>query len=195
MQPLLDHLFATIAGGLLLLSVLLLQAERGEEVRDSTRYYSAKNFQTALADMLQRDLLNLGTNLPAGQPMITEIRSDRVTFYTAVNGTGNAVLVTYQEVAVGTTTNGDTVYEIRRYVNGRHTGTGLLVTRFDLAFADENGVPVSIADAFNARIATVQVENLLPYEARDVNGNMHISTPHRNYWEISYTPPNLAHGW
>ena len=53
MQLLLDHLFSVVAGAILLLSVLFLRNERSEEVRDSTRYYVAKNYQTTLADMVR----------------------------------------------------------------------------------------------------------------------------------------------
>lgn len=199
MQLLLDHLFVVVAGAILLLSVLLLQGERSEEVRDSTRYYSAKNYQTALVDMVQRDLLNLGTDIPLGQPMIVAIGVDSVSFYSAVNGVGGSKLITYRRRFTGQTINESPVYAIDRFVgegiSRTHTGTGLLVSRFDIEFADESGTPVTLADAHRARIATVRIENVLPFEARESHGGLHLATPHRNYWEGTYRPLNLAHGW
>jgi hypothetical protein len=199
MQLLLDHLFAVVAGAILLLSVLFLRNERSEEVRDSTRYYVAKNYQTTLADMVQRDLLNLGTDMPPGQPMIIGWNPDSVSFYSAINGVGGPQLITYRRRPTGTTLGGTQIYEIERFVGvglGRqYTGTGLLVSRFEIEFADEAGSPVPVADADLARIATVRIENVLPFDAREAGGGLHLMTPHRNYWEATYRPPNLAHGW
>lgn len=199
MQLLLDHLFAVVAGSILLLTVLFMRGERGQEVRDSTSYYAAKNYQTALVDMVQRDLLNLGTDMPLGQPMIVAANTDSVSFYSAVNGVGGARLITYRRRLTGRNINQDPVYAIDRYVGegtGRqHTGTGLLVSRFEIEFADDSGTPVSLADAHRARIATVRVENVLPFEALEADGGLHITTPHRNYWEGTYRPLNLARGW
>ena len=197
MQLLFDHLIATVVGTVLLIAVALAATGRSEDVRDSTRYYAAKNHQTALADMLQRDLLNIGAGLPFGDPMITAVAEDSVTFYTAINGVGTPELITYRRVVVGSTDHGDPLYEVRRYVGDgpgrRHDGTGLLVTRFEINLADASGGAVTTAAAASTvRTATVRIENVMPYAVRARHGTAPMA---RNYWEATYRPPNLARGW
>ena len=198
MTFLFDRMLAGLVGMTVLLILVALTTSRTATTYDATRYHAAKQMQRNLVEMLERDVLNLGTGVPVGSPMVLANEADRFAFRAAVNGSGVARLIEYRRIPVsGDPAGEDSLFRIERWVDGEITGgTSGLVTHFSVALQDSTGADVGSA-FIDARRVAVRTELAVPLEggASTVASSADASVPVRRMaWETVFEPSNLRRG-
>lgn len=188
MQTIFDHLSATAVGGTALVLLLFMWSQQSETAIDETRYHAAQEYQRVFAETFERDVLNLGTGVAVGAPMITTLDSTTFQFHGAINGTGTAREITYRRVLARTAADGTPLYRVERTVDGTPSGSSApLVTRFAVTLLDSAGAATSAFTA--ARAVHLQVEQTVPFSTGGARpGRRPIE---RMLWETVYRPLNL----
>lgn len=188
MQAILDHLAATAVGGTALVLLLFMWAQQGETSVDETRYHAAQEYQRVFAETVERDVLNLGTGVAIGDPMIATLDSTTFRFHGAINGTGAAREITYRRVRAGADAAGFPLYRVERLVDGTPSGSSApLVTRFEVTLLDSTDVLTTAPTA--ARAVRVRIEQAVPFATG--GGQAGRRPVERMLWETVYRPLNL----
>lgn len=187
MQLILDNLVALLVGTVVLVILLALTTGWSTETRDRTRAYTTREMQRSLAEMFERDVFNIGANVPVGDPMLVENSDSVFSFHGAVNGSGAARLIEYRLVSHSVS---DSTYKIERWVDGVYTGgsAGLLKS-FEVDLLSENDVPVTTAPYSAARKVVIRFQSALPY-ASEIESER--ASLRQMNWESVYQPALLA---
>lgn len=189
MQFIFDNLVALLIGTVVLLILLGLMTDWSTESMDRTRQHMTRESQRALAEMFERDILNVGANVPVGSPMILENSTGNFSFYSAVNGTGVAKQIDYKLIPVSQP-DGSTLYQIERWVDGAYSGGSSVYFRwFEVKLLDASNNAVTTAPYTDARKVVVRFQSVLPYTSSIETERA--SLRHLN-WESVYQPTLLA---
>jgi hypothetical protein len=193
MQFIYDNLTAALVAGVVLLTLAFLTTDRRQTTIDGTRFHAAREMHRTMAEMFERDVRNIGTGVPAGEPMILLKNATTFRFLASIDGGGSVVTIEYRRVNAGTTPDGAQTYRVERYVNGiREGGSSDWVTRFDVDLLTLNDAPVSSTQLMLTRKVVVRLETMVPYE-ESLNAPRRNRMPVRRlYWESVYRPNNLA---
>ena len=188
MQFIFDNLVAMLVGLVVILILLGLTTDWSTESIDRTRQHMSRESQRALAEMFERDILNVGANVPVGSPMIVENSATNFAFYSAINGSGVAKLIEYKLVPV-VQPDGSTLYKIERWVDGSYSGGSSVYFRwFEVKLLQANNL-VAPAPYTDARKVVIRFQSVLPYTAEIEKETAALQ--HMN-WESTYQPTLLA---
>ena len=119
MQFIHDHLIATIVGAILLMVLLTLRLEQQRANVEATQFYAVKKQQIALIDMIERDIENVGSGVPLGEPMILQADAEGLRFRKELADGTQAEVAYLREGPAGTVSLNGTevpVYHVRRIV-------------------------------------------------------------------------------
>lgn len=202
MQLILDHLNAVLVASILIGVALTLNVRNQESAVEVTQFHAAKAQQSALIDLIEYDLEDLGSGVATGDQMITaydvdgfgvkafELRRELVD----AEGEAQVVRVRYARTYAGSyTTKEDVIipyFHIRRFVETENgamastTGSGYEVATFDLTLLGPDGNVVT--DNLNAATSIrVHLTSALPFQHG--NGDVKFTS-----WEGTFRPANLA---
>ena len=186
MQLIFDNLIALLVGTVVLLLLLGLSTDWTTENRDRTRQHMTREMQRSLAEMFERDVLNVGANVPVGDDILVANTDSLFSFWGAVNGSGVARLIEYK-LKAETQEDGTDLYRIERYVDGTYSGGSPALLRwFEVKLLDVNDSPVTAAPFTDARKILIRFQSVLPYQP----DNEVASLRHLN-WESVYQPTLL----
>lgn len=187
MQFIHDHLIATIVGAILLMVLLTLRLEQQRANVEATQFYAVKKQQIALIDMIERDIENVGSGVPLGEPMILQADAEGLRFRKELADGTQAEVAYLREGPAGTVSLNGTevpVYHVRRIVRDVNDPS-----RVDSGGAFESILqfqvrlhPYDPANLDAARAIEVTLESALP------SG---VSVP-RSAWTAVFRPANLA---
>ena len=178
MQFIFDNLSAILIAGVLFLILVAVNHRSKIAAVESSNYYALKQQQLSFVEVLKRDMQNV-TELQTitEDPMSLEFRFRA---RTDPNDT-NIHNVVYRRVA-GTEQEGQTVYQIRRYVDGSPDGGSMAtIVTWNIVAQNEQGVQVTDVD--NARQVFLSFEALNPFEKGETVGY--------SQWEATFRPPLL----
>lgn len=201
MQLIFDHLTAVIVSAILLGVILTINLRGQESAIEATRYHAAKAQQSALIDMLEYDLEDLGSGVPSGEQMITAFEADDFGIETfefrrelaTASGAATIGRVRYQRSYAGSYTADDGVilprFRIRRLVEAEDgsmastTGEGFEVVALEISLLGEDGGGTT--DNLNAATTVeVKLTSALPFQEGD---KMQFTN-----WSGRFRPSNLA---
>lgn len=187
MQFIFDNLVATFVGTVVILVLLGLSTSWTEEGIDQTQTHMTREMQRTLVEMFERDVINIGANVPVGDPMIAELTDSTFAFYGAVNGTGVAKYIRYRVKPV-TQPDGTVLYGVERWVDGAYTGgSPALLEWFEVRLLDGNDNPVS-APYTSARKVALRFKSRMPFETASRSRSAGLQHLH---WESVYRPTLL----
>ncbi len=194
---LIDRIVAVLISTILVLMGFSVQQRAQQTSMGNTMLYVSKKQTLELADLLERDLANVGFNITPDQDAITdyttgEFNLERLQFFTS-DAAGTQLEVRYDLVEVDTMTTQEGVvslYELQRFENesgswvqvGGSPGT---LTRFyiDLLNDANNNVPKERASRMR-----IWLENAVMPEAQ---GTQMSSYLRRLRWSATINPSNL----
>lgn len=183
-----DNLVAMMVGLVVILILLGLTTDWSTESMDRTRQHMSRESQRALAEMFERDILNVGANVPVGNPMIVENSASNFAFYSAINGSGVAKLIEYKLVPV-VQPDSTTLYKIERWVDGDYSGGSSVYFRwFEVKLLKANNTPAP-APYTEARKVLVRFQSVLPYTDQIENDG---GVLQQMNWESVYQPTLLG---
>lgn len=182
MTVLLDHLSATLIGGVVLLIVLATLHLVQVEAMETTMHYSLARSTASYGDVLTRELRSLSRVIS-----LRENPSDSTFTFLARVSAGDTTQseVNYRRVLAGHR-GGRPVYRIERYVNGAlEGGSPVLVTDWNIEALRFSGQPASnTAEAVQIGVA---FEAVAPFETEE-----HIAEElERTQWSLAVFPPFL----
>ena len=186
MQFILDNIAAIIVAAVVSLILLSLQLQAGEAMVDQTSYYAAKESSLSMSEMVEDDFQNIGTGVPVGTDIFTNVSATVVEFRRLINVTD----ITYSTVryeAFPTDTidvEGTEVplFEVQRSVDGVYSGKGpSRMSAFMVELRDAAGTPV--VSWGDAEAIYVQFTMIPPYT--DENFMRQTS------WGRTFRPANL----
>lgn len=201
MQLIFDHLTAILVSAILLGVIMTLNVRGQTSAMEATQFHAAKARQSALIDMLEYDLEDLGSGVPAGEEMITEYDADAfgikvfefVRELADASGTPTLARVRYERSYEGSYTTGDGVtlphFRIRRLIE---TGDGSMVSTtgdgFDVVALAFNllgpGGETVTSDPNTATSIEVHLRSAFPFKIGD---DLKFTS-----WTGTFRPSNLA---
>ncbi|MCS7081674.1 MAG: hypothetical protein N2561_09780 [Bacteroidetes bacterium] len=184
MQALWDHAQGVVIGMIALLLLLGIQ-ERAREARtEATLYVMARSELMAFVEMLEADLANIGSGVPAGEAKLLSGDSLHLEFRRRIEANGPIRTVRYVRLFSRYGPDGRPLYEVRRYLDGAPAGSGpsaLRAFRFELL--NDAGQPTTIA----SEVRQIRVYLAAAYPFDQQKGYL----PHTR-WQATYRPRALA---
>lgn len=171
MQYLLDHLSATLVGLALIVILMVVQVRGQHSSAERTAVYAAKKHTLELADLLTRELSNIGAEMPDGQ-RIGKVSTNAYGLtdtlrFRYVNTAGDTLQIEYVLVPADTVILADTatvVYKMQRYQNGVLAGGSMATLRaFNIDLLDDFHVVVADTLLEQARKVRIRLASVLPY--------------------------------
>lgn len=188
MQFIFDNLVATFVGTVVILVLLGLSTTWTEEGIDQTQTHMTREMQRTLVEMFERDVINIGANVPVGQPMIAELTDSTFAFYGAVNGTGAAKHIRYRVKPV-VQPDESVVYGVERWVDGEYSGgSPALLEWFEVKLQTANGAPVTTPPYTQARKIVLRFKSRPPFKNMTRSNGAGLQHLH---WESVYRPTLL----
>ncbi|MDX1650459.1 MAG: hypothetical protein R3263_11455 [Myxococcota bacterium] len=174
MSILLDHLSSVLVTAALALMLVATQVQGQRSAVERTALYAAKKHTLEVADLLTRDLENLGLGMPYGQ-RIGSVRTDssgrtRSFEFWRQDAGGSPVRIRYALEEAGTVMAGGErvpLFAVQRYQDGVASGGSLGAVRFfRIEVLDEAGAPVAPTSAA-ARQVRIQLASVLALAGED----------------------------
>lgn len=214
MQFLLDHATATVISGMLVLIVFVIQLRLQERIVEKTLMNATRTHTLAVADVLERDLINAGyeRNPQYDQRIITYSTDEAFgTQYTDVfafwgmDAAGNSMPIKYEVEKVDSTIIREVLmplFEWSRYVctnlntsdvctTWKSSGMSRpTLTRFEIEMIDDSGnaIPEGDPEADEASTLTVWMTDAVnPH----IGGGSYASEIPLLYWRITLQPGGL----
>lgn len=196
MIVLFDHMAATLVTAALLLIAGALHIRAQQSSVERTMLYTAKKQTLEFADVLVRDLSNLGYEMPADESITTlttdaEDRTIAFGFKKQDPSTGSVVEITYQLVprdTVNTKSGHMVLYEWQRYENGTLYGSSApRLTDFQVDVLDDDGNTVA-APYVTAR--QIRLRLAVSVLGPEIEGY----TMSEIYWGTTLRPGSLGNG-
>ena len=194
---LIDRIVAVIISSIIVLMGFSVQQRATQTSVGNAMLYVGKKQTLELADLLERDLANVGFDISPDQDAITEFipgqeNLERLQFFGS-DATGNQIEIRYDLVAVDTVEIGQEqvpLYELQRFENSGTAwvsagGSPSTLTRFYVDLLSETNLSVGKADARRVR---VWLENAVMPEASQ--GQM-MESLRRLRWSVTIAPSNL----
>ena len=187
----LDNLAAVLISGVLVLILVTMQFRAQQANQDRLVLYTAKKQTLSFADVLVRDLSNLGVEMPRDQRISRHsVNGDGLTDtlrFSRVNTAGDTLNIEYRLVVADTIVHQDTtvLYQVERYENGVLSGGSTPTMRsFTIELLDERGatIAVNLRETRQVRIGFV---NVMPFG--DPDDHYLPST----YWGTTLRPRSL----
>lgn len=176
-----------IIGGLLIVSILTLNARVIQNSGETVLNMTAKQPVENITDIMRRDFQRLGYNMNTGNDPIQIAHSNRIMFWADVDNdkTIKAKKITWRFNKPGNpakSTENPNDYELVRQVSGNTKKMTFPLIEFELRYFDNEGNPTS--DETAIRSISVSLESQSPVAYGDNN----YST---SFWEKTFSPPNL----
>ena len=194
---LIDRIVAVIISSVIVLMGFSVQQRAQQTSVGNTLLYVGKKQTLELADMLERDLANIGFEVAPDQDAITEFTPgeenlERLQFFGS-DATGNQIEIRYDLVVVDTMEMGQEevpLYELQRFENNGGVweaagGSASTLTRFYIDLLGETNLSVGKEDA---RRVKVWLENAVMPEA---NMGQMMETFRLLRWGATISPTNL----
>ena len=194
---LIDRIVAVIISSIIVLMGFSVQQRATQTSVGNTLLYIGKKQTLELADMLERDLANVGFEIAPDQDAITDFTAgednlERLQFFGS-DATGTQIEIRYDLVAVDTVDMDDEavpLFELQRFEN---SGTGWqavggslsTLTRFHVDLLSENNLSVGKQQARRIR---VWLENAVMPESNMGQLRSHLR---RLRWSATISPTNL----
>jgi len=188
----LDNLAAVMISGVLVFILVAMQFRAQQANQDRLALYTAKKQTLSFADVLVRDLSNLGVEMPRDQrigrhSVNTKGSTDTLRF-SRIDTSGDTLNIEYRLVAADSIVRHDTttvLYKVERYENGVYTGGSTPTMRsFTIELLDEGGAAVTV-DLRQVRQVRVGFVNVMPFGDPDDN---YIPA---TYWGTTLRPRSL----
>ena len=142
----LDNLAAVLISGVLVLILVTMQFRAQQANQDRAVLYIAKKQTLSFADVLVRDLSNLGVEMPRNRRISRHsVNGDGLTDtlrFSRVDAFGDTLNIEYRLVVADTIVHQDTtvLYQVERYENGVFSGGSTPTMRsFTIELLDEGG--------------------------------------------------------
>lgn len=192
MQLIFDNLIALLVGTVVLVILLGLTTDWTTENRDRTRQHMTREQQRVLAEMFERDVLNIGANVPVGDPILVANTDSLFSFYGAVNGSGVARLIEYK-LKAEMQADSTTLYRIDRHIDGAYSGgTQAVLNWFEVKLlkpdpSDPTKDVLATDPSFSdARKVKIRFQATLPYKSNNEDASLRVTN-----WETIYQPSLL----
>ncbi|MCH8962234.1 MAG: hypothetical protein IH820_13180 [Bacteroidetes bacterium] len=187
----LDNLAAVLISGVLVLILVTMQFRAQQANQDRLVLYTAKKQTLSFADVLVRDLSNLGVEMPRDQRIGRHsVNGDGLTDtlrFSRVDTAGDTLNIEYRLVVADSIVHEDTtvLYQIERYENGVFTGGSTPTMRsFTIELLDEGGATIAV-DLRETRQVRIGFVNVMPFG--DPDDHYIPST----YWGTTLRPRSL----
>jgi hypothetical protein len=194
----LDRIVAVVISTAVILMGFTVQQRAQQTSVSSTMLYVGKKQTLELADMLERDLANVGFGTSPNEVAITSYTVtpqnllQRLEFLGS-DASGNQIEVRYDVVFVDSVASSGeyvSIYELQRFENlsgtwTRNGGSPSTLTQFSIDLLDENNIPVAKE---NARRLRIRLENMV---FPQVQVSDYMDAFRRIHWGITMSPPNL----
>lgn len=194
----LDRIVAVVISTAVVLMGFTVQQRAQQTSVGSTMLYVGKKQTLELADLLERDLANVGFGTSPTETAITAYTKDannllqRLEFLGS-DAAGNQIEVRYDVVFVDSVSiAGENIplYELQRYERDtgawvRNGGSPSTLTQFSVDLLDENNIP---AAKENARRLRVRLENMV---FPQVQVGDYMEAFRRVHWGITLSPAGL----
>ena len=187
----LDNLAAVLISGVLVLILVTMQFRAQQANQDRAVLYSAKKQTLSFADVLVRDLSNLGVEMPRNRRISRHsVNGDGLTDtlrFSRVNTAGDTLNIEYRLVVADTIVHQDTtvLYQVERYENGVFSGGSTPTMRsFTIELLDEGGAAVTV-DLRQTRQVRIGFVNVMPF------GNPDDHYLPSTYWGTTLRPRSL----
>ncbi len=194
---LIDRIVAVIISSMVVLMGFSVQQRAQQTSVGSTMLYVGKKQTLELADMLERDLANVGYDIAPDQDAITDFIAgpdnlQRLQFFGS-DATGNQIEIRYDLAVVDTVDIGEEqvpLYELQRFEKNGAVwqaagGSPSTLTRFHVDLLSENNLSVGKEDARRVR---VWLENAVMPES---NMGQLMENFRLLRWSITISPTNL----
>ena len=172
-----------IIGGMLLLSILSLNADIMQTATINNLGTNAQQNVTNIVSILEYDFRKMGYRVPSGINAITDMTDSTIDFLADVDNDGNVDSVSFYLGPTSEpsgTENPNDRYLYRR-VNGTANDVALGITSWTLTYHDISGnVTVTPANVRSIRISFT-VETIIPFDMTYGSAR----------WEGRFTPKNL----
>jgi len=198
----LDHLIASVVGGIVLLMMLTVHFSSQQSNVDSIRYYMNHTQTLAFIDALKSDFPNVGAGVTEGDPMILDLQhGDSLTttfeFLATVDTTAGATVerLRYQVVfsdSVVTDDNTGTKEAVYRIERLRYNGvsydmtgaSAAFIIDFDITLYDASNKKITTTDYTQAHTLVVDLTSLSPLGDDGIIGKMK--------WQRRFRLPNIS---
>jgi hypothetical protein len=188
MQLLQDHLITAVAAFGILLATGELLHQRALDAAQQARLMGGQAALAAFTEVLEQDLRSIGSGVPTGTPMVLEAEADRFVFQGTADATETTRTIAYERAAAAPGPGGEPRYTVTRYVDGVPGPPSPLLTAFDVALRDAEGLAVGPGTLEAARRVRVRLEMPPPFEGLPADGQ----AVRRLAWESELVPSNLA---
>ena len=172
-----------IIGGMILLSILSLNADIMETATLNNLGTHAQKNVTTIVSILEYDLRKIGYRVPSGTIAITALSDTTIAFLGDVDNDSNVDSISFYlspKSEPSETLNPNDRYLYRR-INGTANDVALGITNWTLTYYDISGsVTVTPANVRSIRISFT-VETMIPFD----------TTYGSARWEGRFTPKNL----
>lgn len=176
-----------VIGGLLILSILVLNGRVMQNSGETVLNMSAKKTVENVREIMRRDFLRIGYNLSnSSQKAIQTVSPTQIIFRADIDNdpSTEARLITWRFNKPGNpvhSTGNPDDYELVRSISGSIKKMVFPLTHFNLTYIDKDGNETSVPSA----IRSITVE--LTAESGESYNNGHSVS----LWEQTFSPPNL----
>lgn len=194
-----------IIAGILLLSIVMMNMSVSSSSTEITLTQITRNKAAGISEMISNDIQKIGYNRSKQtSQMITLAEGKKIKFRSNIDnssdGSVERVIWEFTNTAV-TSTNNPNDYELIRKVHNASGGIvsespiRLGVTKFNIAYYDEYGVPLS--DSLSTPVANPEDIKQLYISLQLESTDKVFSTPNSDghyvisIWEKRFSPPNL----
>jgi hypothetical protein len=182
MQLLLDHLSATLIGGILLLTLVLVNFRHQNAALESTGNYALNRQMLDFTAVLQRDLKNVSQ-----VETVAETDSTFIFFAQTSSADTTQYEIEYRRIQVDER-DGMPLYVIERYVDDALTGSSMgIISEWTIQALETDGTPATTPA--EARQIAVQVHMVMPFEITDEKEAS--SGLEETAWEATFRPALL----
>lgn len=176
-----------IIGGLLIVSILTLNARVIQNSGETVLNMSAKQSVENITEIMRRDFQRIGYNMNTGNDPIQVFTSNRIIFWADVDNDAStdAKKIIWRFNKPGNpahNTENPNDFELVRSVSGSTKKFTFPLVAFELSYFNNQG---NVAD-HAAEIRTITVA--LQSQAPDAYGDEDYTS---SFWEKSFSPPNL----
>lgn len=176
-----------IIGGLLIISILTLNARVIQNSGETVLNMSAKQSVENITEIMRRDFQRIGYNMATGTNPIQVFTSNRIIFWADIDNdkSTNAKMITWQFNKPGNpvhATENPNDYELVRTISGSTKKFTFPLVEFELSYYDSEGDIAT--NASEIRTISVALQSQSPQTYRN---NEYSSS----FWEKTFSPPNL----
>jgi len=173
-----------LIGGMLLLSILALNAHIMETATMNSLGTNAQENVTVIVSILDYDFRKMGYKVDSGTPIITSMSDTTIVFLGDIDDNGVVDTVNYYLGPTSEPSNTDNPNDryLYRNVNGTASDVALGMTKWNLSYFGSDGAVTAVPASVRSIRITFTVQTMVPFD----------TTYGEARWEGRFSPKNLA---